>query len=575
MITFWDWLIIALYLVISLAIALFVARSSAKSNADYFLGGRTLPGWLAGLSIVATTFAADTPLWVTEQVRLMGISGNWQWWNMLIGGMFTTFFFARMWHRAGITTDVELVRLRYSGAGALLLRPLKSVYFGVLLNGVVMAWVNLALMKILQVFLGLSELDSMLITGGLLLLTCAYTLIGGLKGVVITDAFQFTLAMVGCIVLAVLVVGSPDIGGISGLKDKLMAGGHSSALDFFPTIGSDSTTEVFGLGLASLVSFFGLQWWAGWYPGNEPGGGGYVAQRLMATRSERAAQQASLIFQILHYCVRPWPWILVALASLVLYPHLAADQHSQGYILAMKDYLPAGLRGLLLASFLAAYMSTQSTQLNWGASYLTNDFLLPLRPGLSQGGQVWAGRLATLMLALLGLLFTRYIQTLDQAFHILINASAGLGGVLIARWYWWRVNAWAEVAALISPIAMMFILEGIRHYHPGFLPAPYDFMLMAGITTVVWVLTAYLTPRTQEAQLAEFRTRVDPRGAWPGVGWGGLRGPVLLWGLAVVAAYAWLLGIGYTVLQMPEALWVLPLAVGTTALWAWLGRRWQ
>ncbi|MFO0397998.1 MAG: sodium:solute symporter family protein [Sphingobacteriia bacterium] len=562
MITIWDWIILLAFVGASLGIALYASRQSGRSMGEFFLGGRQLPAWLAGLSIVATTFAADTPLLVTELVRTQGISGNWLWWNMLVGGMFTTFFFARLWHRAQITTDVELVSIRYSGPGARLLRPVKAIYFGLLLNAVIMAWVNLALVKIFQGLFGIAADEARLWTFGLLLLTAVYSLIGGLRGVVLTDAFQFLLAMGGCIVLAFLVLGSSQIGGISGLKAQLVASGQSSALWFFPQVGAQASgLQVLSISLASLLSFFGLQWWAAWYPGNEPGGGGYVAQRLMATRGEAQAQQASLIFQILHYCLRPWPWILVALASLVLYPQL--DDPGLGYVLAMRDFLPEGLRGLLLAAFLAAYMSTISTQLNWGASYLIHDAYAPARPGLSARQLVGAGRLATLGLALVGMFVTLFMDSLGQAFLFLIEASAGLGGVLIARWYWHRVNAWAELVAMATPIVLMILLRWLAPE----LHAPYPFVLTALATTLCWVLAALLGPRTDPKVLAAFQARVRPMGSWPGgPGWLPTLRLAGRWLLSIVAAYSWLLAIGHLLLDLPRAYTLLALALLSSLL---------
>jgi Na+/proline symporter len=574
--TLLDYAILLTVLLASVGIALWYGRAAAKDAGSFFLGGRSLPGWLAGLSIAATTFAADTPLLVTELVRQHGISGNWLWWNMLIGGMLTTFFFARLWRRAGILTDVELVAIRYSGRAAHWLRTAKALYFGVLLNAIVIAWVNLAMATLLQVYFGLSPTAALLATGGLLLLTTLLASVGGLQGVVVTDAFQFGLAMVGCIVLAWLVLDSPQVGGTTGLQAHLQASGQAARLNFFPSLSDLGNAQTLSLSLAALLTFFGLQWWAGWYPGNEPGGGGYVAQRLMATRSEGQAQQAAFLFQVIHYCIRPWPWIVVALATLVLYPDLPPAQAREGYLMAMRDFLPPGLQGLMLAAFLAAYMSTISTHVNWGASYVVNDGWALRYPGRSNGHYVGVSRISTLGIAAVGMVASWQLSSLEQAFHFLLQASAGLGGVLVMRWYWWRVSAWSELVAMAAPLFITGLLQlGNALHWWAVADFPDGFALTALLTTLLWVAAAYVLPGTDASTLNAFAHRVQPRGWWPGGGhWQGMGHLALSWVMAVVAAYSLLFLIGKWLLGLPGLAYITPVVVlSTTALWLLMRKR--
>ncbi len=446
-----DWVIIGLYFFVALIIGLRYRGIGSRSLTDYFLGGRKMPWFVAGVSMVATTFAADTPLAVTELVAQNGISGNWLWWNMLLGGMLTTFFFARLWRRSGVLTEVELIELRYSGIQAAFLRGFKSVYLGLFMNVLIMGWVNLALMSILKVLFDIPDDQLLFYALGAMAITAVYSSISGLWGVAVTDVVQFVIAMTGCIILAIIVINSPEIGGISGLKSNL----PPWALNFFPSI-SDFTPGDAATGLTitagTFLAFIGFQWWASWYPGAEPGGGGYVAQRMMSTKNERDSVYATLLFQIAHYCLRPWPWILVGLASLVLYPELGANEKRLGFVMAMKDFLPAGLMGLLLVAFLAAYMSTISTQLNWGASYLVNDFYLRFfEPGASQKKLIKVSRIVTFLLMIIAVFATSQMNSISGVWQFIIECGAGLGLVLILRWYWWRINAWSEITATIAP----------------------------------------------------------------------------------------------------------------------------
>jgi len=544
-----DWLSVALFLALSLGISLYYARRAGQSAESYFLGGRSLPWWLAGLSMVATTFAADTPLAVTELVRANGVAGNWLWWNMLAGGLLTTFFFARLWRRAAVTTDLEFITLRYSGRPAQVLRGPRAGYLGLLMNSLIIGWVNLAMVTVLQVFFDLDGNTALLWVAALMLITTAYTSLSGLMGVVVTDAFQFVLAMGGCIILAVIVLQTAEVGGLSGLVAQV----PPQALQFFPSLGATDAAAVgpgLGLGLAAFLSMVGLQWWASWYPGAEPGGGGYVVQRMLAAKNERHAVAATLLFQIFHYAVRPWPWILVGLATFVLYPELATPADFRaGYVYAIRDYLPEGLRGLLLAAFLAAYMSTLSTQLNWGASYLINDLYQPyLRPGQASRHYVAAGRVAVGLLLLAGLGLTLMLESIAGAWELLLQGGAGIGLVLMLRWYWWRVSAWSELTATVVPFVCIGVYKLLIYW--GIAPWLADFglafPLTVGITTVAWLAATYLTPPTDAATLQAFYRQVRPQGAWGAVAQtmaaepNPYPTPAPLW----VLAACWLLGMG-------------------------------
>ena len=557
-----DWIVIGLFIVITLAIGLYFSKQAGKSIDSFFLGGRNLPWWIAGTSMVATTFAADTPLAVTELVAQNGIAGNWLWWNMLIGGMLTTFFFAKYWRRAEILTDVEFIEMRYSGKAASFLRGFKALYLGVFMNALVIAWVNVALMKLLQVFFGIGPEQVLWYVAGAMVLVVMYSAVSGLLGVAFTDVIQFIIAMTGCIILAWLVLDAEQVGGAKGLAEKLPA----STLSFFPTIGEGigGAGTTLALGLSSFLAIIGLQWWASWYPGNEPGGGGYIAQRMMSAKDEKNAVYATLFFQIAHYALRPWPWVLVGLAALVLYPNLAPEDKSLGYVMAMKDFLPDGLRGLLLVAFFAAYMSTISTQLNWGTSYLINDvYKRFIKPGASNAQLVMASRLGTLLLMLVALWVTSQINSIAAVWQFLLEAGAGIGLVLILRWWWWRINAWSEITATIAPLFAYGLTKWVfAAYDPAWalpvLQDPRSFLFIIVFTTVSWLLITFLTRPTLSTKLQSFFDKVRPIGNWgpyrpanepsPNVGL-----LVLAWLSAVVMAYAVLFFIGYVIFQNWEA----------------------
>lgn len=512
-----DWIIVIVFLVITTFIGLRFKNIASQSLSDFFLAGRNLPWYIAGISMVATTFAADTPLWVTEVIRKNGISGNWLWWNMLIGGMLTTFFFAKMWRKANVLTELEFIEFRYAGKAAKWFRGFKAIYLGVFFNIIIIGWVNSAMIKILMVFLDINYSTAFMGIAILMVLIAIYSSLSGLLGVAITDAVQFALAMIGCILLAVFMLNSEQVGGITGLKAQL----PEWQFNFLPVIqGETSTLGTFGLTLGAFFSFVAIQWWASWYPGNEPGGGGYISQRMMSTKNEEHAVWATLFFQIAHYALRPWPWIIVGLCALVVYPDLSPAEAGNGFVLAMKDFMPIGLKGLLFTAFLGAYMSTISTQLNWGASYLTNDLYKRYmeKPDKELPAQklVKMGKLFTSLIMIIALIATTFITTIDAAARFLIAASAGLGGVLILRWYWWRINIWSEISATVAPIIgysiAKFYLEPI--YASAFIQNEGILLFTTAFTTMSWVIITLITPPENENTLMKFYQKVRPDGAW-------------------------------------------------------------
>lgn len=512
-----DWVIIILYLAISLGIGIFLSRRAGRSTSDFFLSGRKLPWYIAGTSMVATTFAADTPLAVTELVAENGIAGNWLWWNMLFGGMLTVFFFARLWRRAGILTDCEFVEIRYSGPSAAFLRGFRAVYIGIIMNLIVIGWVNLAMEKILTVmfpdflifgyasfgFAGFDFSAQLVLVGAIMLFVALYSAMSGLWGVTITDAFQFLLAMAGCIALAIYALNSPQVGGVEGLKAQL----PPSMFMYIPSIGdSGGAGELLQLSVVAFVAYLGVQWWASWYPGAEPGGGGYIAQRIMSAKDEKHSVLATLWFQIAHFAIRPWPWIIVALAGLVLYPDVT--DKGATYVMAIRDLMPSGLLGLLLAAFLAAYMSTISSQTVWGTSYIINDLFRPfITKNASEKYYVKVSRITTILLLVLSLIVTSRLDRISDAWKFILACSGGIGLVLILRWYWWRINAWSEIAAMLAPYAIYPIL----HYHYK-LPYESSLLIIVAWSTFVWILVTFLTPPSSNEKLKSFYKQVRPGG---------------------------------------------------------------
>ena len=502
-----DWLVIGAYFALNIGIGFYYKSRAASSVNEFFVAGRNVPWWLAGTSMVATTFAADTPLVVTGFVAKNGIAGNWIWWSFLMSGMLTVFFYARLWRRAGVMTDIEFAEIRYSGKPAAFLRGFRSLYLGVIVNCIILGWVNLAMVKILGLIFGVTKTEALAIVLGLIVLTSFISTLSGLSGVLVTDVVQFVIKMGMVIVLAVFAVNA--VGGMGALQEKLVASGRGEALNMIPDLNS------VWMPMITFLVYISLNWWATWYPGAEPGGGGYVAQRMFSAKDERHSMLATLWFNIAHYAIRPWPWILVALVSIVLYPNLADKE--TGYIVVLMDHLPASLRGLMIAAFAAAYMSTIATQLNWGASYLINDFWRRFvkRDG-SEQYYVRASQVATVLLTLISAEVTRHMDSIGGAWKVLIVTGAGTGGVLLLRWYWWRINAWSEVAAMICAAVVSVTLQIVFGYDTD---QPKQFALVmlttVGITTVVWLAVTYLTAPEPQDKLVSFYRRTHPsRTGW-------------------------------------------------------------
>jgi SSS family solute:Na+ symporter len=543
-----DWGIVALYFVFAALVGLAMSQRAGRSLSEYFVGGRALPWWLAGTSMVATTFAADTPLAVTELVVRHGVAGNWLWWNMVMSGILTVFFYARLWRRAGVITDVEFTELRYGGRPAAILRGFRAAYLAIPINLIIMGWVNLAMMEIVSTALDIPDIWALVLC---FVLAASYSVMAGLWGVVVTDFFQFGLAMGGAIILAVFAVGA--VGGIAGLEAGLgdAYGSSEAALALLPSRGAA------WMPMITFAVYLGVNWWASWYPGAEPGGGGYIAQRIFSARSERDGVLATLWFNIAHYAVRPWPWILVALASTILYPGL--DNPREGYVRAIMDLLPSGLTGLVMAGFAAAYMSTISTQLNWGASYLVNDLWVRFaKPDADARATVRVSRLATVGLMVASLIVTMFMDSIEGSWRFLLAIGAGTGLVLILRWYWWRINAWSEISAMVASLVVSVVLWRFAGLDPDD-PAQWATIMLVtvGASTLVWLLVTFLTPAEEVQVLRAFYLKVRPGGrGWARVSAGlGLSaepidgGPLnwTNWVAGVTSVYASLFGVGQIV----------------------------
>lgn len=518
--TLLDQAIILAYLIVSIGIGIYMSKKAGKSTGDFFLTGRNLPWYIAGTSMVATTFAADTPLAVTELVSKNGIAGNWLWWNMVFGGMLTVFFYARLWRRANILTDAEFVSIRYTGPEARFLRGFRAIYIGIGMNAIVMAWVNLAMVKITRVILpdllffgleetkilGISFTSHELIVGLMMLFVALYSSLSGLWGVLFTDTFQFIMAMGGSIALAIYAL--IHIGGVNQLREQLSHVGW--VFDFFPEVqrgpALEGSATLLKMSVTGFVAYLGVQWWSSWYPGAEPGGGGYVAQRMMSAKDEKHSLLATLWFQIAHYAVRPWPWVIVALVTLVMYPG-AADK-GETYVMAIRDLLPSGLLGLMLAAFLAAYMSTIASHTVWGASYMVNDFIRPLhKKQANEKKYVTYSRISTFVLIIFSFFITSQLNEISGAWKFILACSGGIGLVLILRWFWWRINAWSEISAMIAPFVIYPFL-----YFKYKMSYENSLLIIVAWSTLVWVVVTFLTKPTKEEKLKEFYTRVHPGG---------------------------------------------------------------
>ena len=580
-----DWFVVALYFAFNLAIGFYYRSRAGKNVSEFFLSGRNVPWWLAGTSMVATTFAADTPLAVTGMVAVGGIAGNWLWWNFIASGMLTVFFYARLWRRSGVMTDIEFSEIRYSGRPAAFLRGFRALYLGIPINCVILGWVNLAMVKILQLVLGVDKVQALIIVLGMIALTSFISTLSGLWGVLVTDVFQFVIKMGMVTVLAVFAIQA--VGGIDALKAKLALvdqarGAHQgSVLNFVPDLGSA------WMPMITFLVYISMNWWATWYPGAEPGGGGYVAQRMFCAKDEKNSLLATLWFNIAHYAVRPWPWILVALASLVLFPRLADPE--TGYIRVMIAYLPPSLRGLMIAAFAAAYMSTIATQLNWGASYLVNDFYRRFwRKSESDRHYVIASQCATVLLTIISAVITRDLDSVADTWKILLVTGAGTGGVLLLRWYWWRINAWSEVSAMISGATMAVLLNKVWHLDPG---NSIDFAWMmivnVSVTTAVWLSVTFLTRPESTETLVAFYRRTHPSM----LGWrpiarlapevrpsGGGLSNLLDWICGCLLIYGILFGTGKLLLKefaLGSALLAMGLVAGAVIYWDLSRRGWS
>ena len=503
-----DWTIVGAYFILSLAVGLWASKQAGKDTKSFFLAGRNMPWWLLGVSMVATTFSTDTPNLVTDLVRQNGVSGNWAWWAFLLTGMLTVFVYANLWRRSGVLTDIEFYELRYSGKAAAFLRGFRALYLGLVFNVLVMGAVSLAAVKFGEIVLGIPGWLTLTIAGSI---TLAYSMLGGLKAVIITDFVQFTLAMIGSVWAMVYILGLPEIGGLSNLISHVNV---SDKLALFPDF-SDPNNWV-----PVLLVPLAVQWWASYYPGAEPGGGGYIAQRMFSAKDEKNAVGATFIFNVAHYALRPWPWILIALASLIVFPELSdiekafpnlpADKlgHDVAYP-AMLTLLPSGLLGLVAASLIAAFMSTMSTQLNLGASYLVNDFYHRFfKPNASEKELVLAGRLFTVVSIILGGGLGLLLTSAGQAFTLLLMIGAGTGLIYILRWFWWRINAYTEIVAMISSI----IIAGYFNFGDSALESWQKIVIGALLTTIVWVAATYFTPPDDEDTLRDFVKKVNPGG---------------------------------------------------------------
>jgi SSS family solute:Na+ symporter len=542
-----DWTIVGAYFALSLVVGIWASKQAGRDTKSFFLAGRNMPWWLLGVSMVATTFSTDTPNLVTDLVRQNGVSGNWGWWAFLLTGMLTVFVYANLWRRSGVLTDIEFYELRYSGKPAAFLRGFRALYLGLVFNVLVMGTVSLAAVKFGEIVLGLPGWVTLTIACSI---TLAYSTLGGLKAVIITDFVQFTLAMIGSIWGMFYILGLPEIGGLSNLIS------HANVVDKLSLIPDLSNPNAW---VPVLLVPLAVQWWASYYPGAEPGGGGYIAQRMFSAKDEKNAVGATFFFNVAHYALRPWPWILIALASLVVFPELSdiqkafpnlpADKlgHDVAYP-AMLTLLPSGLLGLVAASLIAAFMSTMSTQLNLGASYLVNDFYHRfIRPDATEKQLVRAGRLFTVVSIILGGGLGLLLTSAGQAFTLLLMIGAGTGMIYILRWFWWRINAYTEIVAMISSI----IIAGYFNFANSALEGWQKIVIGALLTTVVWIAATYFTPPDDEETLRSFVKKVNPGGpGWAKYSDGVSTEPwpvpngILSMVLGCTAVYGFLLGVG-------------------------------
>jgi SSS family solute:Na+ symporter len=595
-----DWAIVAAYFLLSVGIGLYFTKRGGESLSEYFLSGRQVTWWLAGASMVATTFAADTPLVVTGFVYDHGVAGNWIWWNMLMSGMLTVFFFARLWRRAHVMTDVEFAEIRYSGRPAAALRGFRALYLAIPINLIILGWVTKAMIKILTISLGLHNVTllgfnvpgEVIAVGICFVITVAYSAGAGMWAVLWTDLVQFVIKMSAVIVLAVYAVRA--VGGMGKLKDGLTThfGSSDAALSVLPVKVTSSGIEAYTwMPLLALFVFLSVQWWAAWYPGAEPGGGGYVAQRIFSAKTERDGVLATLFFNVAHYAIRPWPWIITALCTILLYPSgiqcaaCVPNDHEAAYVQAFVDLLPTPWRGFMMAGFAAAYMSTVGTQLNWGASYLVNDFYKRfLNRTATEKHYVAMSRWATVLLFLLSAIVTHFIGTVGGAWVFLLALGSGTGLVLILRWYWWRINAWSEISAMIASFVVSTVATLVlknRFSADDTLRLNATVMLVTvAVSTVVWLGVTFATKPEPDRVLEAFYRRVRPGGpGWAAVstkiGFGreSIPGGALAWTnwiAGIVAVYSSLFGIGKIILgNLLPGLVMLAIAV---VAFSWIAR---
>lgn len=564
-----DIVIILGFMALTLVVGLIVRRRGSSDSAGYFLGNRQMPWWLLGLSMVATTFSTDTPNLVTDIVRTQGVSGNWAWWSFLLTGMLTTFVFARLWRRLGVTTDIEFYEKRYSGSAASFLRGFRAVYLGVFFNVMIMGLVTLAAIKIGGVMLGVSPLTVVLVAGIVTVVFCATS---GFIGVVITDVILFVTAMAGAFLAAWFALDHPAVGGLSGLFSNEVV---RASRDVFPDFSDPSAW------IPLLLVPLAVQWWAVWYPGSEPGGGGYVAQRMLAARDEQHAVGAVAFFNLAHYALRPWPWIIVALASLIVYPDLdslrtALPQVDPGIVghdlayPAMLSLLPAGVLGFVVASLVSAYISTVSSHLNWGASYVVNDVYVRFaRPDSSAKEQVFVARLTTVVLMLMAAIVALALENAFQAFRLVLTIGAGTGLLFILRWFWKRINAWSEISAMVFSFAISIAMEW---WAPDGMDPWKIFLFSVLLTTVGWVLVTLLTPPEKPQVLESFEASIRPEGDNGTKFRREVRAGVLLALSAAVAVYGLLFGTGAVLYGEPTkaiAWLILALLFGTITIGKW------
>ncbi|UCH15696.1 MAG: Na+:solute symporter [Bacteroidales bacterium] len=515
---FTDWTIISLFVLITFLIGFRFKKSSSKSIHDFFLGGRNLPWYIAGLSMVATVFVIDGPAMITEIVSKKGISGNWIWWSLLIGGTFTTFFLANLWRRANVLTEFEFIELRYSGKVAAFLRGFKSLYFTLFLNILIIAWVSVAMINILRVFFNLPDLQLYIYLAIAMFIAAAYSVLSGLKGIAFINVFQFVITLAGSIVISAAILASYKISGISGLKIQL---NEISAdyLNYFPkiTFSGGSSVPAFSISITALLAYLGIQWWASWTPQYEPGGGGYMAQRIMSTKSEKESIIATLFYQIVNYAIRPWPWIIVGLCIIILYPQTSDGDEKMNYYIAAGQYMPYGFSGLLIITLFGAYMSVISAQLNLGASFLANDvykrFIVRKEKFKDDKRKnkhyVLISKLITILLMGISLYVATFFESITDIWEFLIACSSGLGLVLILRWFWWRINAWSEITAITVPFILVYIINLFADVE-----FPDNLFIITGGTTFATVLITYLTPADNKEVLEKFCQRIKPIGFW-------------------------------------------------------------